>query len=137
MWVALQQMRDDARLFNVLQSFFKQLSINPTVSSKEWLSLCYPTARKLLNMGEVKEAVQLLEQMVKIQEQSLAEDHPDRLTSQHVLAVAYQGNGQVREAVWLLEQVVKIREQSLAGDHPDRLILQHALVQMYQANRQV
>jgi tetratricopeptide (TPR) repeat protein len=133
----LHQMRDDARLFNLLQSFFKQLSVSPTAPSKEWLSLYDLMARNLLNMGKIEEAVQLLEQMVKAQEQSLAEDHPDQLASQHELAVAYKANGQVREAVRLLEQVVKIREQSLAEDHPSRLTSQHALAVAYEANGQV
>src|SRR6266480_3266558 len=84
--------------------------------------------------GQVKEAVSLLEQVVKIREQTLAEDHPDRLASQHALAIAYGANGQVKEAVSLLEQVVKIREQTLAEDHPDRLASQHALAIAYGAN---
>lgn len=41
---------------------------------------------------------------VKMREQTLAEDHPSRLTSEHVLASTYQANGQVKEAVSLLEQ---------------------------------
>ncbi len=52
----------------------------------------------------------LLEQVVKIEEQTLAEDHPSRLASQQVLAGVYRANGQVKEAVSLLEQVVKIQE---------------------------
>ncbi|KAF7502469.1 hypothetical protein GJ744_005684 [Endocarpon pusillum] len=87
--------------------------------------------------GQVKEAVSLLEQMIKIEEQTLAEDHPDRLASQHELARAYKANGQVKEAVSLLEQVVKIREQTLAEDHPDRLASQHELARAYKANGQV
>ncbi|KFY25556.1 hypothetical protein V493_04584, partial [Pseudogymnoascus sp. VKM F-4281 (FW-2241)] len=77
--------------------------------------------------GQVKEAVELLQQVVKIREATLAEDHPDRLSSQHVLAGAYEANGQVKEAVNLLEQVVKIREATLAEDHPSRLASQYAL----------
>jgi len=50
----------------------------------------------------------------------MAEDHPDRLASQHALASAYEANGQVDEAVALLEHVVKVREK-LAEDHPSRL----------------
>ncbi|KAF7505310.1 hypothetical protein GJ744_001013 [Endocarpon pusillum] len=53
--------------------------------------------------GQVKEALSLLEQVVKISEQTLAEDHPDRLASQHELARAYKANGQIKEAVSLLE----------------------------------
>jgi len=52
----------------------------------------------------------------------LRKDHPDRLTSQAVLASAYQANGQVREAVKLLEHVVATWERVLAEDHPDRLV---------------
>ena len=48
----------------------------------------------------------LLERVVKIREQSLAGDHPDRLASQHALAGVYEANGQVKGAVALLERVV-------------------------------
>lgn len=54
----------------------------------------------------------------------LAEDHPDRLTSQCVLAMAYQADGQVKKAAELLEHVMKVREKTLAEDHPDRLASQ-------------
>jgi hypothetical protein len=36
------------------------------------------------------EAVALLEQVVKVREQTLAQDHPSRLTSQHSLTMAYR-----------------------------------------------
>jgi hypothetical protein len=39
--------------------------------------------------GQVKEAVQLLEHVAKIRERTLAEAQPDRLASQHALAIAY------------------------------------------------
>jgi hypothetical protein len=35
---------------------------------------------------QVREAISLLEQVVKIREQTQAEDHPSQLNSQHVLA---------------------------------------------------
>ncbi|KAM0145413.1 hypothetical protein ACHAPG_011617, partial [Botrytis cinerea] len=75
-------------------------------------------ARTYQANGQIKEAVALLEQVVKIEEITLAEDHPDRLASQHELARTYQANGQIKEAVALLEQVVKIEETTLAEDHP-------------------
>jgi hypothetical protein len=55
-----------------------------------------------------KERLKALQQVVAIQEKTLAEDHPDRLASQHALAGAYESNGQVKEAVQMLEQVVAI-----------------------------
>jgi hypothetical protein len=85
--------------------------------------------------GQVKEAVALLEHVVKVREK-LAEDHPGRLASQHALASAYEANGQVEEAVALLEHVVKVKEK-LAEDQPDRLASQHALASAYRANGQV
>lgn len=80
------------------------------------------TAKNPVNYGKVKEAVSLLEQVVKIREQTLAEDHPSRLASQHALAGAYKANGQVKEAVSLLEQVIKIKKRILAEDDPSRLV---------------
>ena len=73
----------------------------------------------------------LLEQVVKIQEHTLAEDHLDQLTSQHTLVGAYKENGQVKEAVSLVKQVVKIQEHTLAEDHPSRLASQHTLAGAY------
>jgi hypothetical protein len=46
----------------------------------------------------VKKAVELLEAVVKAQE-TLAADHPDRLASQHKLAIAYEEDRQVQKAV--------------------------------------
>ncbi|RMZ91050.1 hypothetical protein DV736_g1719, partial [Chaetothyriales sp. CBS 134916] len=78
-----------------------------------------------------------LVQAVKIQQETLAKDHPARLMSQYELAQAYRANGQQKEAVSLLESIVKSMEQSLPKDHPDRLVSQHKLAQAYQANGQI
>lgn len=75
--------------------------------------------------GQVDKAVDLLVHVVKVQEK-LAEDHPSRLASQHVLAIAYVANEQVNEAAELLKHVLKV-EEKLAEDHPSRLASQHAL----------
>ncbi|KAF3763152.1 hypothetical protein M406DRAFT_347016 [Cryphonectria parasitica EP155] len=92
--------------------------------------------------GQVKEAVELLEHVVKIRETTLDETHPSRLASQHELARAYQANGQVKEAVEhvvkeAVEHVVKIQETTLDETHPSRLASQHELARAYQANGQV
>ena len=65
--------------------------------------------RAYLENDQIEKAVQRLEQVVKIKETTLKEDHLDRLVSQHVLACDYQANGQIQKAVQLLEHVVKIR----------------------------
>jgi tetratricopeptide (TPR) repeat protein len=133
----LYNLRDDAKLFVLMNNLLTYLSLNRLTVDERWLPVYDLTARNLVNYGKVREAVSLLEQVVKIREQTLAEDHPDRLTSQHELAGAYRANGQVKEAVSLLEQVVKIQEQTLAEDHPSRLASQHALAIAYRANGQV
>jgi tetratricopeptide (TPR) repeat protein len=133
----LHQMRDDSRLFAFLQYMFKGLAVNLMAPSQEWLSLYDLKARNLLTIGNVREAVQIFEHIVKIQAQTLAENHPDRLASQHELARAYLVNGQVREAVRLLEYVVKTRAQTLAENHSIRLTSQHVLAGAYLANGQV
>ena len=95
----------------------------------------YLYGRCLLNYGDVKEAIEVLEHIVRIKEK-LAEDDSSRLASQHELAGAYRANEQVDKAIKLLEYIVKI-EEKLAEDHPDRLASQHALALAYQANKQV
>ena len=75
----------------------------------------------------MREAVERLEHVVAVEKETLAEDHPDRLASQHALARAYRADGQVREAVELLEHVVAVRKETLAEDHPSRLASRHAL----------
>jgi len=133
----LYGMRDDVKLFVLMNDLLTHLSLNRLTVNEKWLPVYDLTARNFLNYGKVREAVSLLEQVVKIREQTLAEDHPSRLTSQHELAGAYEANGQVKEAVSLLERVVKIREQTLAEDHPSRLASQHELARAYEANGQV
>jgi tetratricopeptide (TPR) repeat protein len=133
----LHQMRDDSRLFAFLRYMFKQLAVDPTAPSQEWLSLYDLMTKNLLNIGNVREAVRLLEHIVKILEQTLAENHPNRLASQHELARAYLANGQAKEAVQLLEYVIKTEEPTLAENHPDRLASQHVLGRAYLSNGQV
>ena len=126
-------MRDDAKLFVLMHSLFTHLRMDPGTRDRRWLAVYALTAWNLINYGKNKEAVSLLEQIVKIREQTLTEDHPNRLMSQHALAIAYQANGQVKEAVSLLEQIVKIQEQTLTEDHRDRLASRHNLAIMYWA----
>ena len=135
-WTLLR-MRDDSRLGHLLKDIFTELEIDSAKVSKDSLPIYDLSARSLINLGHHTKAVELLEQVVKIEGTVLAEDHPDRLASQHELAVAYKANGQVAEAVELLEQVVKIEGTVLAKDHPDRLASQHALAVAYKANGQV
>ena len=68
--------------------------------------------------GQIQQALQLLEQVVKIEKITPSEDHRYRLASQHTLGGAYEANSQIQQAVQLLEQVVKIEEITVGEDHP-------------------
>jgi hypothetical protein len=66
------------------------------------------------------DAVMLLEHVVKVQQTTLAENHPSRLASQHALARAYKANGQVKEAVKLLKHAVSMKSHIVALSHPTK-----------------
>jgi hypothetical protein len=71
--------------------------------------------------------VALLEHVVEVQETTLAETHPDRLASQHALALAYDASSQSEEALVLLDHVVAVESRVLGDNHPSRLVSIRAL----------
>ncbi|KAM0339923.1 hypothetical protein ACHAPU_010755 [Fusarium lateritium] len=103
---------------------------------KELCELVYWASHCLIVDGRVIEAVDMLEHLVAVEEMVLAENHPDRLASQHDLASAYLDNGQITEAIELLEHVVTA-SQTLMETHPDRLASQHQLAIAYLDNGQI
>ncbi|KAK7423229.1 hypothetical protein QQZ08_009125 [Neonectria magnoliae] len=111
--------------------------VHKGVDTSQSTELGYWLGRCLYSDGRIRESVKVLEEVVDIRETTLAEDHPDRLASQHSLAGAYKANGQVKESVKLLEHVVAIQETTVTEDHPDRLASQHELAGAYEANGQV
>jgi len=131
------RMRDDSRLAQLLGGIFGELNADPKYPSMELLPLYDIAARNLHDLGRFEQVIELLEQVVKIRETTLVEDHRDRLTSQHELGSAYLSNGQIKQAVELLEQVVKIKDITLTEDHPDRLASQHELARAYHSNGQI
>ncbi|KAF3492115.1 TPR repeat protein [Arthroderma uncinatum] len=133
----MHDLRMDRLAEGTLNELFRKLNLDRNEPQEEFLSLYKLAGNILYYVGKIKEAVRLLEHVVKVRETTLAEDHPHRLTSQHELASVYQADGQIKEAVRLLEHVVKVRETTLAEDHPDRLASQHALAIAYQADGQI
>ncbi|USP74753.1 hypothetical protein yc1106_02027 [Curvularia clavata] len=134
-WV-LNTMREDGRLKELLDGIYKVLQITPLDPSQEHVRIWDLAARNLGYLGYTRQAIGLLEHVVKMREAALAETHPSRLALQHELAGAYRANGQTKEAVQLLEHVVKVYETMLAETHPNRLTLQHELAGAYRANGQ-
>jgi hypothetical protein len=97
---------------------------------EEKSKLCLLVGRCLRVDGRIREAVRWLEQSCRWRE-GLAEEHPSRLVSQHVLAIAYEADGQVQKAVELLEHVFAVEARTLRDDHPSRLVSVSALANMY------
>jgi Tetratricopeptide repeat len=58
--------------------------------------------------------------VVKIEEQLLVEDHPDRLASQHKLASVLWSSGAQRAALAIMIRVVELQSYVLDNNHPDR-----------------
>ncbi|KAL8894569.1 MAG: hypothetical protein Q9192_004210 [Flavoplaca navasiana] len=133
----LSYLRNDTKLRDLIDKLLLYLNLDPLLVDEKWQWVYYLYARNLRNCGKTKEAVALLEQIVLIREQTLAEIHPDRLSSQHELAITYLDNGQIKRALSLLEQVILIREQTLAENHLDRLASQHVLARAYMKNGQI
>ena len=132
---------DDWRNRSIWREYFPHalqvLRNTKALDIKERYDLCMAVGKCLQTDRRVGEAVVWLRECFLWRQGHFAEDHPDRLASQHALAGAYQANGQVKEAVQLLEQVVAIEKEVLAEDHPGRLASQHALAGAYHANGQV
>jgi hypothetical protein len=90
-------MRSDGQVFDLVHGLLGHVGADRIAVKQQWLEIYSLSSRNLVNYGRVKEAVSVLEHVVTIRKQTLAEDHPDRLTSQHALASAYQANGQVSQ----------------------------------------
>ncbi|KAL9628781.1 MAG: hypothetical protein Q9204_005667 [Flavoplaca sp. TL-2023a] len=133
----LHELRDDVKLKDLMDNLMLYLNMDPLIVDVRWLPVYDLLASSLRSHGKALEAVSLLEQVVDIKKQILAEDDYARLFSEHTLACAYIENEQVERAVSLLEQVVQVEEQILAMDDSARLASQHELARAYQANGQI
>lgn len=85
--------------------------------------------------GQIKEAIELLEHVVKVQAM-LPVTYLDRLRSQDALAVIYGDNGKVKEAVELLEHVVKV-QATLPETNRSQISWQRDLAIVYWRNCQM
>ena len=79
----------------------------------------YWVGRCLQVEGRHREAVAMLERVVRAREETLDKTHPSRLASQHELAMAYLADGRVKEASDLFQHLVAVRRGTLPVDHPD------------------
>jgi hypothetical protein len=75
----------------------------------------------LAENGWTKDALQLTEEVLRLQKSKLGEDHPETLGSMANLANRYSEAGRRSEALQLTEEVLKLRKSKLGEDHPDTL----------------
>lgn len=59
-------MRIDSKLLLLISNMMTYLTLDPLTVDASWLPVCDLTARNLVNCGQVREAVSLLEQVVQI-----------------------------------------------------------------------
>ncbi|ERF70367.1 hypothetical protein EPUS_05186 [Endocarpon pusillum Z07020] len=100
-WI-LNLLQIDTELFTLMRQLFIWLNLDDLTVTEKWLPLYGLYGDYLNQCTKSKAAVTVLEQVVTIREQTLAENHPDQLESQHALAIAYKDNGQVEKAMKLL-----------------------------------
>lgn len=113
----------------------RQLKSKLDSDRKERSTLCLLVVQCLWSDGRVREAVQWLEESCQWRS-GLDKAHPDRLMSQHALAIAYNEYGEVTKAVALLEHIVAVDENLLHETDPGRLASQATLATAYQADGQ-
>ena len=114
----LLQMRDDSDLAELLNCVFQEVKADPMNPLPVLLPFHELFARNLLNLGRGAEAFELLERIVKIGETARPSDHPDQLSSQHGLAIAYRDQNRLQEASELEGEVMATRERVLGPEHP-------------------
>ena len=85
-------------------------------------------------LGEPVLAVRQRKQALDLRKANLGADHPDTLTSQNSLAVAFWAAGQNDRAIPLLEQTVEARSAKLGPDHPDTLTSLNNLALVYKSS---
>jgi tetratricopeptide (TPR) repeat protein len=133
----LVQMRDDSRLERLLQEVYQEARLDSDSVQPGLVPLYHLLAQSRYFSGHHKMAVDLMEQVVKIRRETLAEIHPSRVLSEHLLAVVYYKSGQIDEARKLLEHIVKIRRKTLSETHPYLLDSQLILATTYLADGRI
>jgi hypothetical protein len=79
-------MRRDSTLGHLLREIFVEVGEDTEELSKEFLPLYELQTRSLYNLGRQKEAVALLEQVVKIKRLEFHKGHPSRIVSEDALS---------------------------------------------------
>ncbi|WP_327695776.1 FxSxx-COOH system tetratricopeptide repeat protein [Streptomyces sp. NBC_00459] len=105
---------------------------DPAEDSAEMSLMLVQAGRFLQQQGPLSQAIHYFGRSLAAAVRLLGEDHPDMLTSQGNLAVAYQEAGDLGRAIPLLERTLEARVRNLGEDHLDTLASQNNLASAYQ-----
>jgi tetratricopeptide (TPR) repeat protein len=133
---ALNTMREDSRLESLLHGIYRVLQITPSDPLQEHIRIWDLAAKNSLDVGHTREAVGLLECVVKFRASTLDETHIDLRATQHNLAIAYRRYGQIKKAVVLLKHIVNVNKASLEETDNILLTSQHQLAVTYRHDGQ-
>ena len=126
--ILVYQWRDISKLRILLQKLetFKSWT-GASVKSRPLVQIL--TAQYLMQDGQPKEAVEMLERLVET-------DRSNYFNAQAILASAYIVSKQHQKAINLLEHIVQIRERNEAPENENLLLSQHELGRAYIKNNQ-
>lgn len=128
-WV-LSGLRADKAALETLQTYFNEADQTWTHHSHS-IEIRAHYSRCLIKSGDFKEALKMAGKAVEAGEKILSPEHPDLLSTQQELAVAYYHADEPTKAIELLEQILKIQEKTLSRVHSGYLYSQHALATVY------
>ncbi|CAG8948701.1 hypothetical protein HYFRA_00001822 [Hymenoscyphus fraxineus] len=134
---ALENMRDDYRLDQLLKDIIFELKLDADKPTKEFIPLFKLRIDCLYNLSSYEEAVSLGQKVLKSVEDHLNENDPEILSLQHRLASAYIHSNQLPNSISLLEKIVLIESTTLDKGDSERLASQHALASAYLKNNQI
>ncbi|KAM0256538.1 hypothetical protein ACHAPA_012138 [Fusarium lateritium] len=97
------------------------LDLTDSIENNDACRLGYSVGVWLFNEGHEERAIHRLKHVDKIQERTLANNHPNRLSTQHALAMAYHAEGQFEDAIELLKPITAIEKKILKEDNQIRL----------------
>jgi non-specific serine/threonine protein kinase/serine/threonine-protein kinase len=95
-------------------------------------SVRYVLGSTYRRLGEQPLAIPQLERARLLRTATLGPDHPETLSVQNELALAYWGNGQLSRVIPLIERTLAAQKARLGPDHPDTIISQNDLGVAYQ-----
>lgn len=133
----LYRMDDWSALSSLLRFIRLRLQHADRVNKNIALEIKRFIGREFLERGNYPEAIEIYKEVLYLETQVLAEDHPVGFTSEERLACAYKCNGQLKEAKELLENVIINKVQKFAEDDSRRLLIEHGLADVYKSCGQI